>query len=340
VRRQLTHIPHDHREVTFFPLLSQLADRAVSGGRFDLARDLYRLLQRQGAGDFQPQLAQLSRYEEVQEYIDLAQLARTPTERWELWQDAWDQCQGFPTLRQAIQKEIESTMIEVRRRINLCLRDGNLQGASDACVGWMTVIQPLADAWHAASIASNVWGLVRQMFEAWIQEARESDGDVLAYRQALDVAATLPLNAHKSLSGDSYLEAVHAVAESLEDQANNVAAAALLDYGLYVVENSQQPVADYVLYKAREHAGRLYEHLGLFDRAYDHLHRAQQGASVEQKKLLSHRLHSLRQKRNAVVSTQAGLDWQSEVEDFLHNPKLCCMVNASLFRQSLIVSYG
>lgn len=330
VRRQLADTPPEQRRYVFFPLLSRLAEFAENE-HIELAREVYQLLQQQGAGDFQSQLERLSQVDEIQEYIELAQIAETPAEKWEVWQGAWGKYSGHPKLRRAIQEEIKSTVTELKQEVDDCLGRHEVYRAFNTYAEWMTHVGPLADAWYTAQeVTPLAWGLARRLFDALIAQARDGD-NVKAYRLALELAATLPMDAHRQLSANDYLEAIQWLSKHLEE-GDVIAAVALMEYGLHVVESKRQPADHYIAYQCHEYASRLYEHLNLFGRAYDHLQLAQRNVSTNNRKTeLSRRLHELNDKRRKADSEKTMRDWKVQAEALLNRPEFSKLVRVSEF---------
>ena len=268
--------------------------------------------------------------------IARVQTVKAMGKRWNLWQEAWKEYPESLALRRVIHEDLADTLVEVAQQINTCLEQTDVDGALQVYQRWMIHLRPLADAWHTAAAAPGIWRLASRLYDALIHRARDLEGDVPTYRRALELIATIPVDALQFLSVDAYLEAIQAVAENFERQDNLTAAAALVDYGLYVVECSGQLVIDnYIAYALHEHASRLYESLAHFGRAYQLLHRVRGCAPGEQRKSLNHQLWELRTRSEATGAVEMVRNWCGQCETLLAEPDFCSMVEPSLFRQFL-----
>lgn len=320
IEYQLANTPYEQRDFVF-PMLSRLA------GQMDipLARQLYNLLQQQNAGDFQAQLEQLEKFDEVQEYIDLTQEAETAEERWALWSEAWQKYPGFPTLRQAIQKDIKSSVDRAWQTIEANLKQSKSQDAFEIYLNLLEQINPFVDAWQTdQTIPPLVGGLAQRLFEAF-----QGNED---YRQALQVVASLPPKTGWNLSGDIYLEAIQGVADEFENRADNLAAAVLIDYGIYFVTKNHWPVDDYVLSDAYENTGRLYQNLAMPHRAYGFIKQAQRKATGDRKTKLGHLAYALNRHRDKAKEQAETQNWQAQIKALLQNPDFRSLVNPEVFR--------
>lgn len=330
IEYQLANTPYEQRSFVF-PTLSRLAGQMAEQGHVTFARQLYKLLQEQGAGDFERELEQLAQSDDVHEYIQWAKSAETSEEKWQIWYAAWQEYVGFPTLRQAIQQEVQQRVASTERTINSYFGQERIQLAFETYIKLIEEITPLSDAWQTdQKSAALVWGLARQLFEALRREALQTESHI-AFHQALQVAAKMPLGITWELSGSIYLEAAQSVAESFKSHSDNLAAAVLLDYAIYYVGKNHWPVDDYILSAVFEYIGSLYENLAVIHRAYDFIHQAQRKAPTEKKQRLGQRAYGLRQQRDKIDKSKERQSWQVQAEALAHNPDFIQLVNREIF---------
>jgi hypothetical protein len=322
---QLASTPFEQRRDFIFPMLSRLAREMAEQGHIPLARQLYNMLQKQGAGDFERELEQLAQSDAVNEYIQLVEVAETEDERWQMWRDAWQKYPGFPTLRQAIQKDIKSSVNRARQTIKANLEQDKSEDAYNVYLKLLEQINPFVDVWQTdQNIPPLVGELAQRLFEVF--QGHEK------YRESLQIVASLPSKTGWNLSGDIYLEAIKGVADEFENRTDNLAAAALIDYGIYLVEKKHWPVGDYVLSDAYEHAGRLYQNLAMPHRAYAFIKQAHSKATGERKTKLGHRAYAFNQQRVKTKEQAEAQSRQAKIEVLLNRADFAQLVNSEMFR--------
>ena len=324
IEHQLASTPYKQRNIVF-PILSRLAGQMAEQGHITVARQLYNVLQEQGAGNFERELAQLAQIDDVNEYIQLVEAAETEDERWEMWREAWQKHPGFPTLRQAIQKDIRDSVDNARQAIEANLTQGKSQDAFENYLKLLKQINPFVDAWQTnQNIPSLIEGMAQRLFETF-----QGNED---YQQALQIVASLPPKTGWNLSGDIYLEAIQGVAGEFENRADNLTAAALIDYGIYLVEKNHWPVDNYVLSSAYENIGRLYQNLAMTHRAYNFISKAQRKATGDRKTKLGHRAYDLNQRRDKTKEQAEAQSWKVRVKELLQSPDFRPLIDPETFR--------
>jgi hypothetical protein len=337
---QLSHLlvqtASQQRELVFFPILSDIARQLAEVGNISLARQMYQILQKYGAGSFETQLAQLKKFDEVQEYINLAEFAETANERWELWSDAWVKYPGYPTLRQAIQAELSKTVTIAEREITKKLKHHQPEKAKQFFTALLENIFPVLEAWRSdPQISAQVWKLARQLFEAFIDLARREDNPA-AYQHALQIIRLIPPSIPLSFSGDLYLEAIQSVAQHFEVQpgVDVLMAAALLEYGLFWIRHQRCAADQYTLSRVHENVARLLENVGFLDRAYFHAQQAhKQAITNDQKTKLGRISYMLNQKRNNIDKKVELENWRGQMTAILTNGDLIELIHTELFQE-------
>lgn len=326
LQRQIVCTPADYRQHTFFPLLSNLATYAAEQGFDEFAIDLYQVLQQQGAGDFDVELEDLAQRERVRRIVEHGLPGLPPAKRLGLLAKTLEQNPSVPVLRQAIRQEVKDALVKTDEKVTNKLAAGDSHAAFRLCNNQLRQLVPLSEAWqNDTQILALVLDLARRVFDALMTFPGETV-DHTTYREALQIVAATP--APMRLSGDAYLEAIQAVAETLEDQADYLAAAVLIEYGAFLVQEQNWVVDKYVIYKAHERASRLYESLGMAERAYDHLFQARQLAPRDQKKTLGNRIHAMKRTQS---SRESDLTWRHQVRARVRKQDFRKLVNLSVF---------
>jgi hypothetical protein len=325
VNQLLERTAPQHRDLVFFPLLGDIASQLTDEGEVAPSRSLYELLQDRGAGDFQAQLQRLDQFGHVQAYLDLAQSAETTQERWQVWSEAWQEYPGYPTLRRAIQADVKSRVTAAEQEVDSSLSQKNVQNAFENYLSLLADITPFVDAWQTdQTLAPRIWGLAQRLFEVL--------RDAESYRQALELVAKLPGEAQLRLDGNIYLEAIQEIAEEFENRADNLAAAALMDYGIIFANEKGWPVDDYVLVGAYENVSRLYENLAMPHRAYHCITRAKLKSIGDKKTQLGHRAYALNQKRDEAQKQVELQSLQVQTEALLNKSDFSQLVNPEVFQ--------
>jgi hypothetical protein len=337
VSGHLAHSQPEWRENFFFPLLSDLADKAFKEQQLGVARELYQFLKQQGGGEFQAQIAKLEQEEGVQNYVDVALKAGAVADRWALWMDAWQTCPQSPKLRQAIQEDLDTTAAHFEQSVTAFLQQGDTNNAFESCINLIEGVGPLSDVWRSCKNADRVWRLLRMVFSATVEKARALGKDIHVYQQALQVLKPLPFSEAALVSVRDVFEAISEVSKDFEDRSHTLAAAALIDYGLAYINSNKQVIKGATAYQAYDRASMLYEQIQLFDRAYYHL------SQIVERHLwkhlpngkfnaLNHRRFQLRQK--ARFNAQAK--FKSRIDDVLKEAEFSKLVNTETLRFILL----
>lgn len=334
VAHHLAETSFEQREQIFFPLLREWADRAAIRGNARQSQAVYERLQEQHAGDFQRQIAQLAQVEEAREIVAVVRTYKLE-ERWELWPEIWDEYQEIPLVRRAIQEDIETCLAQVTTEVEQLVKQGEAMAASQAFLTWFEQVRPLAYVWSSGPTRAALDAAWRSLFDGLVNGARTADGDTVLYEQALRLAAVRPLESQELLSADAFLESIIEVAQQLESDAHVDQATLLLEYGLYLVSSSGRQATGYDLYALHEYTGRLYEHLGLFDKAYKHLFQSHRHSTGGAKKTLGHRLHEMHGKREKAKLDGAREQWELQALAVVKQERFRRMVIPHVVKQIL-----
>lgn len=319
------------RRISFYKVLTTLAEQARQANLYNVAHMLYLFLQTQHAGDFRQKIGELKQAEALHHTIEQAEQSHDLSERWQLLAEAWRLHPDAPMLRKAVIRALLHDAAQIAHNVENILAGNNVPGALAAFEVWRAPLVKLEDAWRESDEAVALIGpVVRQLFFALIEEAREKD-QVSFYRAALQVA-TLVSSKRSYLNADELLEAAAEVADALEDQANVSAAAILMTYAWHLVDPTA--VSGAVAYRYNERLSTYWERLNQFHLAHECLVAAREAA------LSDHQLGRLRSRLSALEAFTKHDDpveetsrLQDEFQLLIQNESFMTLVSPASFAE-------
>jgi ribosomal protein S15P/S13E len=277
----------------FHKLLSNVAKDAFEQERFDEALQIYQLLEKSDAGDFQTKIHQIHQQTEVQACLDQLRQEQEFDYRLVILQDTWTKYPNYPSLRRAVHEEVYQSAIGRGSLIQESLEKGDSGKAYQVYEEWSSLIWPLLEGWRQHDITSAaVWEVVRKIFVTLHNQACKSE-EFKCFDLALRIANTTPIEIQRHIPAPDYVAVLVEVAQNLEAHEEAHKAAAMMEYGIFLLVQSHRGLERYLEYQVSEYTGRLFEQLELIRRANYYLQRASKFASPEQKKHLGHRRYSL-----------------------------------------------
>jgi len=335
---QLDHLlagtPIESRQI-FHKLLSVEASNAFEQERFDQALSIYQLLEKEDAGNFKDKLERISQNKIVQIRLQELDQENSRKDRMILLQLAWEECPGFPSLRRAIQIEVKASASQQIEIIQAHFDSGQFNSAYQTYIEWAELVWPLAEGWKSdPSLSAQVWEISRTVFIRLVTEGCKSEHKE-CFCQALHVANDLPLDIQRHIPSPEYADVLIEVANGFGQREEIPEAAALIEFGLYLISESNRSLEKYLEYRINEYAGRLFEQLESLSRADSYYSKAIKCASKEQVQRLSHRRNSLLERRKNYSDDTENLEtneWIAILESLFVKKDFMAFVDEELFK--------
>ncbi|MEI7847621.1 MAG: hypothetical protein WCK35_17595 [Chloroflexota bacterium] len=301
----------DELRPIFHKLISDIANRSFEKELFAQSLQLYQLLESQGAGSFKGKIDKIGEQQNVQARLIEFEQEKGTSGRLTFLQLAWEETPNFPTLRRVILNEVKQSTTEQEKLIQLCIDDNQTDEAYNIFTKWSILIWPLSSAWeNDVVVTANIWELTRRIFQM-LYNAAYNFNDTQYYYLALRFANTLPVNIQHHISGADYVAVILEVAHDMENKDDMYTAAGILQFGLYLLGNSQREVDKYLKYQANEYLMRLFEQLELYQYAKYHSRIAVDNSSTEHRNQVQHRRHSLLEKVNNLPGTEKSRELET-----------------------------
>ncbi len=320
----------------FYRLLADIADRSFERECFTVSQQLYELLQNENAGDFDVKLEKISQYKIVQSRLQELEKEENINNRLILLQLDWEENTGFPSLRRAIQNEVKAVISQTSDIIQSVNKTEQINEVYKRYIEVADLIYPLKDGWISDPIISaQVCEMARKIFMLLVIDTNNSDNKDTFY-QALNVANNLPLDFQNRIPAPHYVQVLIDVANDYEYREEIPEAVAIIEYGLYLIHNSNRSLEKYLGYQVDEYLGRLFEQLELLTLADNYYQRAVKQATKDQSQRLSHRRYSLKERRNNSPDSVEKLEtneWLAILESLYLKEDFISLVNEKLFKE-------
>jgi len=271
------------REVVFFGLIAQVAEKAIEQDLIEQARSWYHLLQEQQTGDFSIQLQQLEKADAIRQAIIAIQSAPNLNERWLLCHKAWQQYPGNAQVLKVIQAHIRNELKSIQTQVGPQTKSNEILQAYKRYRKLLEELNSIKATWEEIKLANKITALGQQIYEKLVLIAGKPAQMHENWNHVWHLSVRMPSEGQKALLGATQLVAAQVVAHRFYENGGEIEAIAILEYAKYGVQASDRQIDDKAWCTFYETLSNHYEQRGIFDLASKYLSAARQRASSPQK---------------------------------------------------------